>query len=66
MPIAQEVGSACQEVPARASQARVPGVDDPYILSLHDSGEAAGLPYYVIPYVKGESLRLSVSQPLSL
>ena len=29
----------------------------PHILSLHDSGEAAGLPYYVMPYVEGESLR---------
>jgi len=29
----------------------------PHILPLHDSGEAAGLPYYVMPYVDGESLR---------
>lgn len=29
----------------------------PHILPLHDSGEAAGLPYYVMPYVEGESLR---------
>ncbi len=29
----------------------------PHILPLHDSGEAAGLLYYVMPYVKGESLR---------
>ena len=29
----------------------------PHILPLHDSGEAAGLLYYVMPYVPGESLR---------
>ena len=29
----------------------------PHILPLHDSGEADGLIYYVMPYVKGESLR---------
>jgi serine/threonine-protein kinase len=29
----------------------------PHILPLHDSGEAGGLPYYVMPYVEGESLR---------
>ena len=29
----------------------------PHILGLHDSGEADGLVYYVMPYVEGESLR---------
>src|SRR2546429_815682 len=29
----------------------------PHILSLHDSGEAAGFLYYVMPFVEGESLR---------
>jgi eukaryotic-like serine/threonine-protein kinase len=29
----------------------------PHILPLHDSGEADGLLYYVMPYVAGESLR---------
>jgi serine/threonine-protein kinase len=29
----------------------------PHILALHDSGEANGFLYYVMPYVKGESLR---------
>ncbi|MEJ2206877.1 MAG: protein kinase [Gemmatimonadota bacterium] len=29
----------------------------PHILPLHDSGEAEGLLYYVMPYVRGESLR---------
>jgi eukaryotic-like serine/threonine-protein kinase len=29
----------------------------PHILPLHDSGEADGLLYYVMPYVRGESLR---------
>ncbi|HVH66675.1 MAG TPA: protein kinase [Gemmatimonadales bacterium] len=29
----------------------------PHILPLHDSGDAAGFVYYVMPYVEGESLR---------
>jgi serine/threonine-protein kinase len=29
----------------------------PHILPLHDSGEAEGFVYYVMPYVEGESLR---------
>ena len=29
----------------------------PHILTLHDSGEADGLLYYVMPFVDGESLR---------
>ena len=33
------------------------GLNHPHILSLHDSGEANGLLYYVMPFVEGESLR---------
>src|SRR5207302_113024 len=29
----------------------------PHILPLHDSGEAAGFLFYVMPYIEGESLR---------
>src|SRR5437773_7392379 len=29
----------------------------PHILPLHDSGQAGGFPYYVMPYIEGESLR---------
>ncbi len=29
----------------------------PHILPLHDSGEAAGSLFYVMPYIEGESLR---------
>ena len=29
----------------------------PHVLSIHDSGEAAGMLYYVMPYVDGETLR---------
>ena len=32
-------------------------LNHPNILALHDSGEAAGLLYYVTPYLEGESLR---------
>jgi serine/threonine-protein kinase len=40
----------------------------PHILPLHDSGEAAGLLYYVMPFVSGESLRarLERSRPVPL
>jgi eukaryotic-like serine/threonine-protein kinase len=34
----------------------------PHILPLHDSGEADGLLYYVMPFVDGESLRQRLSQ----
>src|SRR5438034_11625270 len=33
------------------------GLPHPHILPLHDSGEATGLLYYVMPYVEGETLR---------
>jgi eukaryotic-like serine/threonine-protein kinase len=33
------------------------GLTHPHILPLHDSGEADGFLYYVMPYVAGESLR---------
>jgi len=33
------------------------GLSHPHILPLHDSGEAGGFLYYVMPYVEGESLR---------
>ena len=33
------------------------GLDHPHILTLIDSGEAGGLLYYVLPLVRGESLR---------
>src|SRR5947208_15666554 len=29
----------------------------PHILPLHDSGQAGGFLYYVMPYIEGESLR---------
>ncbi len=34
----------------------------PHILPLHDSGEAGGLLYYVMPYVSGESLRQRIAR----
>jgi TolB-like protein/Tfp pilus assembly protein PilF len=33
------------------------GLTHPNILTMHDSGEAGGALYYVMPYVEGESLR---------
>lgn len=32
-------------------------VTHPHILPLHDSGDADGTLYYVMPYIEGESLR---------
>ena len=38
----------------------------PHILPLHDSGEADGFLYYVMPYVEGESLRERLNRELHL
>ncbi len=38
----------------------------PNILPLHDSGEAAGFFYYVMPYVEGESLRARMNREKQL
>jgi serine/threonine-protein kinase len=38
----------------------------PHILPLHDSGEADGIVYYVMPYVDGESLRARLSRETQL
>src|SRR2546430_13192463 len=32
-------------------------LNHPHILPLHDSGQAGGVLYYVMPYIEGESLR---------
>jgi serine/threonine protein kinase/Flp pilus assembly protein TadD len=37
-------------------------LNHPHILPLHDSGEAAGYLYYVMPYVEGESLRARLNR----
>ena len=38
----------------------------PHILGLHDSGEADGVVYYVMPYVEGESLRDRINRERQL
>jgi serine/threonine-protein kinase len=38
----------------------------PHILALHDSGEAGGFLYYVMPYIEGESLRERLSRETRL
>ncbi|MFL5494966.1 MAG: protein kinase domain-containing protein [Gemmatimonadales bacterium] len=38
----------------------------PHILPLHDSGQAGGLLYYVMPYVEGESLRSRLAREKQL
>ena len=38
----------------------------PHIVALHDSGEANGFLYYVMPYVEGESLRDLLTRELQL
>jgi eukaryotic-like serine/threonine-protein kinase len=42
------------------------GLTHPHILPLHDSGEADGLLFYVMPYVSGESLRQKLSREKQL
>ncbi len=51
--LAQAVGSErfLREIETAAS------LSHPHILTVHDSGEADGLLYYVMPFVEGESLR---------
>lgn len=44
----------------------VAGLNHPHILAVHDSGEADGLLYYVMPYVEGESLRQRLDQKRQL
>jgi serine/threonine-protein kinase len=38
----------------------------PHILSLHDSGEAGGTLYYVMPLIEGESLRARLAREIQL
>jgi len=38
------------------------GLNHPHILPLYDSGEADGLLFYVMPYVRGESLRQKLAR----
>lgn len=41
-------------------------LNHPHILPLHDSGEADGLLYYVMPFVEGESLRSRLNRDSKL
>src|SRR5215217_2357661 len=41
-------------------------LDHPHILTLIDSGEAGGILYYVLPYVRGESLRAKLNREKQL
>jgi serine/threonine-protein kinase len=43
-----------------------PQLDHPHILTLIDSGEADGVLYYVLPYVRGESLRQKITRERQL
>ncbi len=38
------------------------GLTHPHILPLHDSGDADGFLYYVMPYIEGESLRVKLAR----
>jgi serine/threonine-protein kinase len=42
------------------------GLSHPHILPLHDSGEAGGFLYFVMPYVEGESLRERITREKQL
>ncbi|HEX9729728.1 MAG TPA: serine/threonine-protein kinase [Gemmatimonadales bacterium] len=41
-------------------------LNHPHILALYDSGEADGVLYYVMPYVRGESLRQRLERDMQL
>ena len=42
------------------------GLTHPHVLPLHDSGEAAGFLYYVMPFVDGETLRARLNREQQL
>jgi serine/threonine protein kinase/Tfp pilus assembly protein PilF len=42
------------------------GLNHPHIVALYDSGEADGLLYYIMPYVRGESLRQRLTREKQL
>jgi eukaryotic-like serine/threonine-protein kinase len=42
------------------------GLTHPHILPLHDSGEADGMLFYVMPYVRGETLRQKLTRERQL
>lgn len=42
------------------------GLDHPHILTLIDSGESDGFVWYVVPYVRGESLRQKLTRETQL
>src|SRR3989454_2315178 len=42
------------------------GLTHPHVLPLHESGEAAGFLYYVMPFVDGETLRARLSREQQL
>ncbi len=42
------------------------GLQHPHILALHDSGEAGGFLYYVMPYIEGETLRDKLNRETQL
>ena len=46
--------------------ATVAQLQHPHILPLFDSGEAAGRPFYVMPYIRGGSLRARLSDAIRL
>jgi serine/threonine-protein kinase len=52
-----ELGAALGRERFLREIATAAGLNHPHILPLHDSGEADGFLYYVIPYVEGQSLR---------
>jgi tetratricopeptide (TPR) repeat protein len=53
-----ELGTVCCEPERFLQEIEIAaGLTHPHILPLHDSGEADGLLYYVMPYVEGESVR---------
>jgi serine/threonine protein kinase len=54
---APEVSSALGPERFAREIAMVARLNHPHILSLHDSGDADGRLFYVMPYVRGQSLR---------
>jgi eukaryotic-like serine/threonine-protein kinase len=62
----EDLGAAVGAERFRREIAIATSLTHPHILTLYDSGEAAGLLYYVMPFIEGESLRHRIDREKQL
>jgi serine/threonine-protein kinase len=58
----EDLGAAVGAERFRREIAIATSLTHPHILTLYDSGEAAGMLYYVMPFIEGESLRQRIDR----